>query len=119
MNKNIDLFDLEEEDFDTVMANDIKFTGNIRFAKPFMIKGFVTGSIESNTDLVIDTDAQVNAEIKAGRVLVKGKVNGNITGKDLVLITATGSVYGDITCAQVVLEPGSDFSGRCTMLKNH
>lgn len=113
--KETDLFDLEEDDFDTILANDISFNGNIKFTKPFMIRGKVYGSIDATNDLVIDTNAIVNAEIFAARILVKGKVEGNITGKSLVFVSSTGSVNGDITAKQVVLEPGSRFSGKCTM----
>ena len=108
-------FDTEEEDFDTVMASDISFTGNIRFAKPFMIKGKMNGVIEATSDLLIDTDAVVNADISTERVLIRGKVTGNVNGRKLVYVTSTGTVKGDITSSQVVLEPGSSFSGRCTM----
>lgn len=114
--KNSKTFDTEEEDFDTVMASDITFTGNIRFAKPFMIKGKMSGKIDATSDLLIDTEAVVNADINTERVLVKGKVVGNINGRKLVYVASTGSVKGDITSAQVVLEPGSVFSGRCSML---
>ena len=37
--------------------------------------------------------------------------------KKLVFVAASGTLDGDITAAQVVLEPGSVFSGRCTMVK--
>ncbi|AEE17167.1 bactofilin family protein [Treponema brennaborense] len=115
--KNTDLFELEEEDFDTVLATDIVFTGEIRFAKPFMIKGSVSGLITATSDLVVDTNAKVVADITAERVLVRGSVEGNIDGKQLVFVASTGSVTGDICSAQVVLEPGSSFSGKCTMVK--
>lgn len=108
-------FDTEEEDFDTVMGSDISFTGNIRFAKPFMIKGKMNGVIEATSDLLIDTGAVVNADISTERVLIRGKVTGNVNGRKLVYVTSTGTVKGDITSSQVVLEPGSSFSGKCTM----
>ncbi len=108
-------FETEEDDFDTVMASDLTFTGDIKFAKPFMIRGRVNGNIEATSDLMIDTNAEVNADIVADRVLVRGKVRGNINGVKLVHVTSTGTVVGDITSDQVVLEPGSSFSGRCTM----
>ena len=104
--KDIDLFDLEEEAFDTVIESDITFTGSIRFTKPFMIRGRVKGSIDATSDLVIDS-----------RVLVKGKVKGNVAAKKMVFVTASGSIDGDITAEQVVLEPGSTFTGKCTMVK--
>ena len=108
-------FDTDEDDYDTVMASDLTFFGTIRFTKPFMIKGKMSGTIEAASDLLIDTDAIVNADISTDRVLVRGKVTGNVTGRQLVYVTSTGSVKGDITSAQVVLEPGSMFTGKCTM----
>ena len=115
--KDVNPLELEEEDFDTVMAEDITFKGNIRFAKPFMIKGKVTGNIKATSDLVIDTNATVDADISADRVVVKGKVKGNVTGTRLVHVSSTGSVSGDITTGQVVLEPGCVFEGKCNMIK--
>ena len=80
-----------------------------------MIKGKVFGSIEATGDLVIDENAFVKADISAERVLVKGGLEGNVNAEKLVFVTAEGSVLGDITAPQVVLEPGSRFSGKCTM----
>ena len=109
--KDIDLFQLDEEDFDTVIADDIVFNGTVKFQKPLLIKGRVNGKIEAISDLVIDTDAVVKANIKTTKVLVKGKVTGNITADDIVYVTKTG----DITSKNVVLENGCFFSGKCTM----
>ncbi len=113
--KDTDFFDLEDDDFDTILAKDISFHGNIKFTKPFMIRGNVSGAIEATSDLVVDKDSSVAASISATRVLIKGKVEGNIVARDLVFVSASGSVNGDITSQQVVLEPGSHFTGKCTM----
>ena len=116
--KDTDFFDLEEDAFDTIMEDDISFTGNIKIKKSFMIRGIVNGNIESESDLVIDSDAVVNADIKADRVLVRGKVTGNVTGNRLIFVTSSGSIDGDIVTGKVVLEPGCAFTGKCTMVKN-
>lgn len=117
--KELDFLELEEEDFDTVLATDITFNGKISFAKPFMIKGNVSGSIEATSDLVIDTTAVVKADIEAERVLIKGTVEGNVTAKSVIFVSAQGKVKGDLTAKQVVLEPGSNFSGKCTMTSDY
>ncbi|QTQ15887.1 bactofilin family protein [Treponema parvum] len=114
---NNDLFDREDDDYDTYIAPDLKFSGNIRFEKPFIVKGQISGNIEASSDLVVDSGAVINADISADRILVRGKITGNVKGKRVVFVTSTGSVSGDITSAQVVLEAGSDFTGRCTMIK--
>ncbi|MBR6914164.1 MAG: polymer-forming cytoskeletal protein [Treponema sp.] len=113
--KDTDIVDLEDDDFDTILADDIKFKGNIKFTKPFMIRGTVTGKISATSDLVVDSGAVVTADISASRVLVKGRVEGNIVAERIVRVSSSGCVVGDVTSEQVVLEPGSKFSGRCTM----
>lgn len=114
-NKDNDLLDLDEEDYDTVLAPDIDFTGTINFEEPFMIKGKVTGKIDATSDLLIDHGAQVKAEIKAKRVIIKGSVEGNVEAEQMVHVFSTGSLRGDITAPEVVLESGCFFSGICTM----
>lgn len=116
-NKVCDLLDYDDSDFKTVITDDISFSGKISFTKPFLIKGRVSGEIKTQSDLVVDTDAVVNADIQAGRVLVRGKVNGNVSGIEMVFVSSTGSITGDIVSKEVVLEPGSSFSGCCTMVK--
>lgn len=113
--KNTDIQDLEEDDFDTILADDITFRGSIRFAKPFMIRGKVSGTISATSDLVVDAGAFVNADISASRVLVKGVVEGRISAQKVIRVTSTGSVTGDVDAEQVVLDPGSRYTGRCTM----
>ena len=89
--KDTDFFDLEDEAFDTIVENDITFVGNIKIEKTFMIRGQVTGNIDSLSDLVIDSNAIVNADISADRVLVKGQVKGNINAKSLIFVTYKSS----------------------------
>ena len=53
--KDSELANLEDDDFDTVLASDISFRGTIKFSKPFMIRGTVSGMIDATSDLVVDT----------------------------------------------------------------
>ena len=115
--KDTDFFDMEDEAFDTIVEEDITFTGNIKIKKSFMIRGKVNGNIDSVSDLVIDSKAEVNADIKAERVLIRGKVKGNVVGNKLIFVTASGSLDGDIKTQKVVLEPGCVFPGKCTMIQ--
>lgn len=115
--KDSDFFDMDEDAFDTVVEDDISFTGNIKIKKPFLIRGKIKGHIESESDLVVDENSVVEADIIADRVLVKGRVKGNVRGNKLIFVSATGTLNGDITSQKIVLEPGSEFTGNCTMVK--
>ncbi|MDR0441922.1 MAG: polymer-forming cytoskeletal protein [Treponema sp.] len=107
---------LEDTDFDTILSSDIDFTGNLHFEKPFLIRGKVSGEINSTGVLVIDEDAVVNANINALRVLIRGQVKGNVTASEKVEVTLTGRLVGNVTSPEIFMETGCIFNGRCTMI---
>ncbi len=111
----IELIDLDEDDYDTVLASDIVFDGIIKFEKPFMIKGTVQGTIQSSSDLMISEYAKVKAKIDADRVIIKGEVIGDVTAATSVHVFASGKLTGDVTAPEVILDSGCFFSGICTM----
>lgn len=107
--------DIEDEVFDTTLEENITFTGSISFSKPFKICGKVKGCITATSDLLVDTTAQVAANISATRVFIKGAVRGDINAAEFVFVSSTGSLVGDVIAQSIILEPGSVFEGRSTM----
>jgi cytoskeletal protein CcmA (bactofilin family) len=106
---------LELEDFDTVLSPDIEFSGTLRFDKPFLIQGKVSGEIDGTSLLMIAEEAFVAAHIKASKVIVLGTVKGNITATDKVEVAITGKLTGNVTAPEINMETGCFFSGRCIM----
>jgi cytoskeletal protein CcmA (bactofilin family) len=106
---------LEDEDFDTILSSDIDFSGTLQFEKPFLIRGKVSGIIDSKGLLVVDESAVVEAGINASRVIIRGEVKGDVTATEKVEITATGKLTGNVTTPEISMETGCSFNGRCTM----
>ncbi|MFP4364717.1 MAG: polymer-forming cytoskeletal protein [Spirochaetia bacterium] len=109
---------IDEKDLDTILAEDIEFTGDIFFKQPFMIKGKVEGSILAEGELYIDTNSKVNAKIEADIVSIKGKVKGNVKAKKRIEIFSGAFLDGDITAPDLVIESGSKLNGNCKMPKD-
>jgi len=107
---------MEDDDFDTILSPDIDFTGTLRFEKPFLIRGKVSGEINSTGLLVIDENAVVNANINALRVLIRGQVKGDVTAVEKVEVTVNGKLSGNVTAPEIYMETGCVFNGRCTMI---
>ena len=107
---------MEDADFDTILSPDIEFTGALNFEKPFLIRGKVSGEINSTGLLVIDENAAVNANIHALRVLIRGNVKGDVTASEKVEVTITGKLTGNVTAPEIFMETGCFFNGRCTMV---
>lgn len=112
-----DNLDLEDAVYTTVLAGDIDFEGLVEASEPLLIRGKVSGNINGTANLLIEAEAEVNADIKARSVIIKGKVTGNVTAESIVWILSTGRLTGDIVAQQVVLDAGCFFSGSCTMAR--
>jgi cytoskeletal protein CcmA (bactofilin family) len=109
---------LEDEDFDTILSEDIDFSGTLNFEKPFLIRGRLSGEIDARGLLVVDEEAVVEADIRAGRVIIRGSVKGNVIAAEKVEVTVSGRLEGDVSAPEISMETGCTFNGRCTMTKN-
>lgn len=106
---------LADEDFDTVLSQDIDFTGVINFEKSFLVRGRITGEITARGILLIDEDAIVEANISADRVIIRGNVTGNVTAGLRLEITPSGKLEGNVNAPEINFETGCIFNGKCNM----
>jgi cytoskeletal protein CcmA (bactofilin family) len=106
---------LEDEDFDTILSEDIDFSGVLNFEKPFLIRGRLSGEIEARGLLVIDEGAVVDANINASKVVIRGSVKGDVTATEKVEISVTGKLIGNVAAPDISMDTGCVFNGRCTM----
>jgi cytoskeletal protein CcmA (bactofilin family) len=107
--------DIDEQEIDTILAEDIDFEGHLTFKKPLMIKGKFKGEIKSTSALYIGEKAYVEAKTEAGIVSSKGRHKGDIVGHSRVELFSTAQVDGDIATPDFVVESGCKFNGYCNM----
>ncbi len=106
---------VDENEIDTILAEDFDFSGTLSFDKSLMIKGHLKGDVNAVGDLYIDEGAVVEARVKANIVSLKGTVKGDILADTRVELFASAAVDGDITAPDIVMESGCSFNGICTM----
>lgn len=112
---DIQIQSIDEAEIDTILSEDIDFTGNLGFSGSLMIKGRLRGDIKAEGDLYVDEKAVVDARVEARTVSVKGRVNGDIYAYDRVELFSCCRVDGDITAPNIIMESGCAFNGICTM----
>jgi len=106
----------DESEIDTVLANDIKFKGKLKFTKALMIKGNFEGEINSpDGKLFIDEDAKIKAEIEAHIVANRGYIKGRIKAIDKLEMYNGSVIQGDISCQDLYVESGANFNGNSKM----
>jgi len=105
----------EEKDVDTVLAEDIDFSGTMRFKKSLMIKGKFDGQIDADGHLILGPNAVVKAKIKAGVVTNYGKIIGNVEAIKKLELSKGAELNGDVKAPDMIIESGCIFNGNCTM----
>jgi len=116
--RDVRIEQVEESDIDTILAEDINFSGVLTFQKPLMIKGIFQGEIKASSDLYIGEKAVVKAKIEAGTVSSKGRIEGDVIAHSRVEFFSTASMVGDLATPDLIMESGCQYNGRCTMRRD-
>ena len=91
--------------------------GKYTFQGTVMMNGKFSGEINSSDSLIIGEKGVVSATVRAGVVLIKGEVIGNVFATERVELRGTARVYGDVEAPVIVVEEGVLFEGHCKMTK--
>src|ERR1700675_1908613 len=94
------------------LGSSLHVKGDITGTEDLLIDGSVDGLIQlDERKLTVGTTAKLTADINARDVVVYGHVKGNIRAKGRIEIKKDGSVIGNLTTAQIMIEDGADFKG--------
>lgn len=92
-----------------------RIEGKLRFEGSVRIDGQVDGGIEAQDTVIVGENAVINAQITAGTIIVKGKINGDVIARKRVELQAPGTLMGNITTPSLVIHEGVVFEGHCSM----
>jgi len=94
------------------LGSSLHVKGDITGSEDLLIDGSVEGLIQlDERKLTVGTTANVTADITARDVVVYGYVKGNVRASGRIEIKKDGSVIGNLTTAQIMIEDGADFKG--------
>jgi cytoskeletal protein CcmA (bactofilin family) len=111
-NKKHGLLKPELESFDTIIDKTTTIHGRLSIEGSIRIDGTVMGNIEcTNESENENITGKINGDIRAYRVLVAGKVEGNIYAAEKVELHESAIVVGDITYNQLGIEHGAEVLG--------
>ena len=106
------------KELQALLGRGTEFEGKLRFEGRIRIDGTVRGHIFGDDVLILGPTAEVHADIEVGTLIVRGgAIWGEVKALRLVELYAPARVHGNITTAQLYLDKGVTFEGRCTMLE--
>lgn len=93
----------------TEIIGDVKTNGDLR------VDGILKGTIEAAGKLVVGEKGVIEGEIKCANATISGTVKGTLQVDQLLTMHTTAKVKGDILTGKLLVEPGAEFTGKCSM----
>ncbi len=94
------------------IGTTIRIKGDVTGDEDLRIEGLVEGTVNlAAHELLIGESGKVIADIMAKVVRIQGEVQGDITGREYVIISSTSNVKGNVVTPRMTLEDGARFKG--------
>ena len=102
-------------EYTTVLGPDATFKGELSFEKGMRLHGKLNGSVTTPGRLHVAREAQMEANVEAGAIILEGAVQGNLVAQDRIEMKPTTRYEGDLTASKLVVEEGAQFRGHVSV----
>lgn len=108
----------KEELEEKILDVDASMQGTIAFKDPvnLRINGSFEGKLDTRGNLTIGENAKVRASIHGDRIVIAGKVKGDVTATQSLSLIAPGVVEGNITTPRLNVTEGAILEGQVAMV---
>ena len=108
------------QDFSTrsvsYVGPSVFFKGEITAHEGLVIEGEMEGTIRHDgRNFTVGKQGRVRAKIHAKVIDVRGRVDGEIFGEEIVHLHPTAVVTGTINCMRILMDDGAEFNGTLNM----
>jgi cytoskeletal protein CcmA (bactofilin family) len=94
----------------------ISIRGDVTGSEDLLIQGQIDGSVTLDDHSVgVGSEGRVNANITGRVITIEGRVEGDLTAQEQIILRGSAHVKGDIKAPRVVLEDGATFRGLVDM----
>lgn len=95
------------------ISQGIKIKGEVTGSEDLFVDGVVDGKLNlTNGSLTIGPNGTVKADVTAREVIVRGKIEGKVTGRDKVQLWSTAEVTGEVQTDRLAIEDGALLRGK-------
>ena len=95
------------------ISQGIRIKGEITGSEDLFVDGSVEGKLNlASGNLTVGPNGTVKADVTAREVIVRGQVEGKISGRDRVQLWSTGHVVGEVQTQRLAIEDGAVLRGK-------
>jgi cytoskeletal protein CcmA (bactofilin family) len=95
------------------ISQGIRVKGEITGSEDLFVDGPVEGKLHlANGSLTVGPNGTVKADVTAREVIVRGRLEGKVSGRERVQLWSTGQVIGEVQTQRLAIEDGAVLRGK-------
>ena len=108
------MFSKDNEQLESFIGSGTEFQGGLNVKGTLRVEGQFDGKMNAACVILGETGV-IKGEVSAKKIIIGGKVEGNLRVQEIVEIKATGKVFGDIFAKKISITEGAKVNGKIEM----
>lgn len=108
------MFSEKTGELESVIGPNSEFRGDLNIKGGLKVDGTLNGIVNAES-VVLGQTATVKGDITAKKIIVGGKIEGNLRAEEIVEIKSTGKVLGEIFAKKISIMEGGVVNAKVEM----
>ena len=108
------MFNKNPDKLETFIGANSNFTGELNVEGTLRVDGTVDGRVNADY-VVLSETCVVKGDITARRIIVGGRVEGNLKAQESIEIKSKGKILGEVLTNAFIVAEGAIFDGKIEM----
>jgi cytoskeletal protein CcmA (bactofilin family) len=108
------MFSKDNEQLESLIGPGTEFLGELNVKATLRVDGRFDGKVNA-AYIILGETGVIKGEASAGKIIIGGRVEGNLRGQGIIEIKATGKVFGDIFTRKISIAEGAKLNGKIEM----
>lgn len=98
---------------ETIIGPSVRVEGDFIANGDVVVEGTVTGSLKTEKNLKIGSEAKIFASVQASNAQIAGEVQGNVKVSQKLELSPSAKIFGDIKTKSLIVADGASIDGKC------
>jgi cytoskeletal protein CcmA (bactofilin family) len=99
---------------ESIIGGQSEVTGDLNVKGTLQVDGLVKGHVKADW-VVLTESSRIKGDITAHKIIVSGRVEGNLKAEEAIEIMPKGKVIGDVFTNKISVAEGGGLNGKVVM----
>ncbi len=112
-----------QNSIETLIGADTRVEGDVHFSGGLRVDGHIKGNVSEPADqastLILSEHGSIEGSVTASKIIINGKVIGNVKAAQFIELQAKASIKGDVNYKSLEMHTGAVIEGKLVFLGEH